>query len=200
MSSWSGVAGASGCRSGLPSPRKGSLSPCTTSIPRLWTSGMGAVRAAVYILRPFNSVGIGEQRALGDVEALSGNLKQAMSHVVPDLVQKVLKGQDPLPILGDGTQVRHYTYGGDLARGIVDAMEHPSARNEDFNLSTAQSTSVLELAETGVRKIRDPHVPFRWVSDPPFEHDVQKRIPAVEKAERMLGFRAPPASIRCSTR
>ena len=26
-----------------------------------------------------------------------------MSHVVPDLVQKVLKGQDPLHILGDGT-------------------------------------------------------------------------------------------------
>ncbi len=32
-----------------------------------------------------------------------------MSHVVPDLVQKVLKGQDPLPILGSGKQVRHFT-------------------------------------------------------------------------------------------
>ena len=60
-----------------------------------------------------------------------------MSHVVPDLVQKVFKGQDPLHILGTGEQVRHYTYGGDLARGIVTAMEHPDARNEDFNLSTA---------------------------------------------------------------
>src|SRR5207302_11147875 len=57
------------------------------------------------ILRPFNCVGIGEGRALGDVEVLSGNVKLAMSHVVPDLVQKVLKGQDPLHILGDGTQV-----------------------------------------------------------------------------------------------
>ena len=51
-----------------------------------------------------------------------------MSHVVPDLVQKVLKGQDPLHILGDGDQVRHYTYGGDLARGIRLAMESPTAR------------------------------------------------------------------------
>ena len=50
----------------------------------------------------------------------------------PDLVQKVLKGQDPLHILGDGTQIRHYTYGGDLARGIVAAMEHPDALNDDF--------------------------------------------------------------------
>ena len=71
------------------------------------------------IVRPFNCVGVGEGRALGDVEILSGNVKLAMSHVVPDLVQKVLKGQDPLHVLGDGEQVRHYTYGADLARGIV---------------------------------------------------------------------------------
>ena len=69
------------------------------------------------IVRPFNCVGIGERRALGDTEVMSGNVKLAMSHVVPDLVQKVLKGQDPLHILGDGSQVRHYTYGGDLATG-----------------------------------------------------------------------------------
>ena len=31
---------------------------------------------------------------------MSGNVKLAMSHVVPDLVQKVAKGQDPLHILG----------------------------------------------------------------------------------------------------
>ena len=141
------------------------------------------------IVRPFNCVGIGEGRALGDVEVLSGNVKLAMSHVVPDLVQKVLKGQDPLHILGDGSQVRHYTYGGDLAKGIVTAMEHPAARNDDFNLSTATSTTVLELAELIWRKIRGSD-PFRYVSDDPFEHDVQRRVPATEKARRVLGFEA----------
>src|SRR5205823_10479513 len=98
------------------------------------------------IVRPFNCVGVGEQRALGDVEITSGNVKLAMSHVVPDLVQKVVKGQDPLHLLGDGRQVRHYTYGGDLARGIRLCIEHPAATNEDFNLSTAESTTVLQLA------------------------------------------------------
>jgi len=142
------------------------------------------------IVRPFNCVGIGESRALGDAEILSGNIKLAMSHVVPDLVQKVLKGQDPLHILGDGSQVRHYTYGGDVARGIVDAMEHPAARNEDFNVSTSCSTTVLELAELIWRKVKGPDVPFRYVSDPGFEHDVARRIPSTEKAERVLGFKA----------
>jgi UDP-glucose 4-epimerase len=141
------------------------------------------------IVRPFNCVGIGEARAQSDVEVLSGNVKLAMSHVVPDLVQKILKGQDPLHILGDGHQVRHYTYGGDLARGIVMAMEHPAARNEDFNLSTAQSTTVLELAEVIWHKIKGD-VPFRYVSDDPFEHDVQKRVPSTDKARDVLGFEA----------
>src|SRR3954452_23322001 len=142
------------------------------------------------IVRPFNCVGIGEGRALGDVEVASGNVKLAMSHVVPDIVQKVVKGQDPLHILGAGEQVRHYTYGGDLARGIVTAMEHPDALNDDFNLSTAESTTVLELAELIWRKIKGPDVPFRYVSDPAFEHDVQRRVPAVDKAAKILGFEA----------
>jgi nucleoside-diphosphate-sugar epimerase len=142
------------------------------------------------ILRPFNCVGIGESRALGDVEIESGNVKLAMSHVVPDLVQKVLKGQDPLHILGEGNQVRHYTYGGDLARGIVDCVESDATINDDFNLSTAESTTVLDLAEVIWRKIKGPDVPFNYVSDPAFEYDVQKRVPSVDKAKRIVGFEA----------
>jgi UDP-glucose 4-epimerase len=141
------------------------------------------------IVRPFNCVGVGEMRARAAPEILSGNVKLAMSHVVPDLVHKVVKGQDPLHILGDGSQVRHYTFGGDLARGIVLAMEHPDALNEDFNLSTAESTTVLELAEKIWDRLR-PGSPFRYVSDPPFEHDVQRRIPSTEKAKRILGLEA----------
>jgi UDP-glucose 4-epimerase len=142
------------------------------------------------IVRPFNCVGVGEGRALGEVEVLSGNVELAMSHVVPDLVQKVLKGQDPLHILGDGSQIRHYTYGGDLAKGIVTAMEHPDALNEDFNISTAESTSVLALAELIWRKIKGPDAEFRHVSDDPYTYDVQKRVPSVDKARKILGYEA----------
>ena len=138
------------------------------------------------IVRPFNCVGVGEGRALGDVDVLSGNVKLAMSHVVPDLVQKVLKGQDPVHILGTGEQVRHYTYGGDLARGIVLAMEH--AGNDDFNLSTARSTTVLELASLIWSKIKGGSL--RYVSDEPFAHDVAMRVPDVTKAREVLGFTA----------
>ncbi len=141
------------------------------------------------IVRPFNCVGVGEQRAMGDAEIPSGNVKLAMSHVVPDLIQKVIKGQDPLRILGDGQQIRHYTYGEDLARGVVLAMECPAAENEDFNLSTDVGTTVRELAEAIWRKC-GIETPLKLAHDDPFEHDVQRRIPDTTKAADLLGFRA----------
>ena len=121
---------------------------------------------------------------------MSGNVKLALSHVVPDLVLKVMKGQDPLHILGDGSQVRHYTYGGDLAHGIRLAMESDAAVNDDFNLSTAQSTTVLERATAIWHKVNGPDREFHYVSDAPFEHDVQLRVPDVRKAREVLGYEA----------
>ena len=141
------------------------------------------------IIRPFNCIGTGEKRAISDKIVLSGNVKLAMSHVVPDLVQKVLKGQNPLHILGDGNQVRHYTYGGDLAEGIRFCVEKEAAINEDFNLSTPVSTTVFELAKMIWEKI-NPDLSFSYVSDKPFRYDVQKRVPSVSKAKRVLGFEA----------
>ena len=141
------------------------------------------------IIRPFNCVGTGEKRALCDAEILSGNVKLAMSHVVPDIVQKIVKGQDPLHILGSGEQIRHYTYAGDLARGIRFCIENSNAVNQSYNLSTPVSTSVLELAEAIWKKI-NPDKPFNYISDKPYKYDVQKRVPSVEKAKNELGFSA----------
>lgn len=142
------------------------------------------------ILRPFNCVGVGESRAIGGREIPSGNVKLAMSHVVPDLVQKILKGQNPLHVLGSGSQVRCYTYGGDLSRGIMTGIFHPAALNNDFNVSTATATTVLELAELIWHKVRRNSQPFKYVSDEPYTYDVQMRVPDVTKAKQVLGFEA----------
>ena len=141
------------------------------------------------IVRPFNCVGIGEKRALRAADMSAGNREQALSHVVPDLVLKVLGGQDPLHVLGDGRQARHYTYGGDIARGIRLAMESPAALNDDFNIATDRATTVLELAEMIWDRMR-PGRPLHIVHDEPYEHDVQIRAPDTTKAKRVLGFEA----------
>jgi nucleoside-diphosphate-sugar epimerase len=141
------------------------------------------------ILRPFNCVGIGEMRAITGKTVKSGNINLAMSHVVPDLIQKALKGQYPLHILGKGNQIRHYTYGGDLAEGIKLAIFSPKAINNDFNLSTGNSTTVIDLAKL-IWKKTNPNKSFKYVSDKPFAYDVQKRIPDIAKAKKLLGFEA----------
>ncbi len=142
------------------------------------------------IVRPFNCIGVGEARALSDHYEQSGNISLAMSHVVPDLIQKVLKGQNPLHILGSGNQIRHYTYGGDLAKGISLAIQSDAAQNQDFNLSTPHGHSVLELANLIYRKITGLKNSPEIVMDDPYEHDVQLRVPSTIKAKTLLGFEA----------
>ncbi|OGH06404.1 MAG: NAD-dependent epimerase [Candidatus Levybacteria bacterium RBG_16_35_11] len=141
------------------------------------------------IVRPFNCVGIGESKALAGKTVKSGNVKLAFGHVVPDLVQKSLKGQYPLRILGNGKQIRHYTYGGDVAEGIKKAIFSPRAKNEDFNISTNESTTVLKLVKLIWEKTNSKK-PFNFISDKPFKYDVQKRIPDTTKAKNLLGFEA----------
>ena len=141
------------------------------------------------IIRPFNAIGIGEKRALVESEIYSGNIKLAMSHVLPDLIQKIAKGQYPLRVLGSGNQIRHYTYGGDLAEGIYQCIFNPNALNESFNISTAKGHTVAELAEQVWSAMGKNGSEFKLESDPPFEWDVQKRIPDVTKAQKLLGVK-----------
>jgi UDP-glucose 4-epimerase len=132
------------------------------------------------ICRPFNAYGPGE---LPDAEP-------GIAHAVPDLIRKVLSGQQPLEIFGSGEQTRTLTHVDDIADGIVTALAHPAAVNEDLNISAADERTVAEIARIVWEACgRDP-ADFELRHLPSFEVDVQRRWPSVEKAERMLGWRA----------
>tara|TARA_R110000824_G_scaffold74599_8_gene189565 strand:+ start:1912 stop:2916 length:1005 start_codon:yes stop_codon:yes gene_type:complete len=141
------------------------------------------------IIRPFNCVGVGEEDSITEHEVTSGNIKLMMSHVLPDLINKILKGQEPLHILGCGDQVRCYTNGKDLARGIRMAMESDKAINNDFNISTAEATTVLELSKV-IWTILKPNTEFNYTCETGYKYDVQKRVPNTTKAKEVLGFEA----------
>jgi nucleoside-diphosphate-sugar epimerase len=141
------------------------------------------------IVRPFNAVGIGEGRAKDADTSTANGIELALSHVLPDFAQKIVKGQRPLEVLGSGSQVRCYTHAKDIARGIRMALESPLATNEDFNISVARATSVLELAELAWNHLR-PHEKFEYRLVDGFEYDVQERTPDVSKARKLLGFEA----------
>ncbi|MEA2363041.1 MAG: hypothetical protein QOD71_2186 [Thermoleophilaceae bacterium] len=132
------------------------------------------------ICRPFNAYGPGE---LPDDEP-------GIAHMVPDVIRKVLAGRRPLPIFGSGEQTRTLTHVDDIASGIVTAMAHPAAENEDFNVSASDERTVAEIARIIWEACgEDPGV-FELEHLPSFEVDVQRRWPSVEKAKRLLGWEA----------
>jgi nucleoside-diphosphate-sugar epimerase len=132
------------------------------------------------ICRPFNAYGPGE---LPDDEP-------GIAHVVPDLLSKALQRMRPLPIFGSGEQTRTLTHVADIADGIVTATAAPAALNEDFNISTSEELTIAELARLcWVAAGNDP-ADFELEHLPSFAVDVQRRWPSVEKAERLLGWRA----------
>jgi len=139
------------------------------------------------ILTPFNCIGLGEISAIGEEEILSGNIVLGLGHVVPDLVKKILLGQDPVHILGNGKQIRHYTPGEELAKGIITSLENPKALNEAFNISTPIGHTVKELTTIIWKKIKG-NDKISFIYDKPYKDDVQKRIPDITKAKRYLDF------------
>ena len=141
------------------------------------------------IIRPANVVGVGEDDMIGGDVINSGNVKLMMSHVLPDFVTKMLSGQYPLHILGSGDQVRCYTNGKDIARGIIMAMESPEAINQAFNISTSQMTTVWQLAEA-VWKALDISKPLKIVHDESYKYDIMMLVPDTKKAKDVLGFEA----------
>jgi UDP-glucose 4-epimerase len=132
------------------------------------------------ICRPFNAYGPGE---LPDAEP-------GIAHAVPDLIRKALVPMRPLPIFGSGEQTRTLTHVDDIADGIVTAMAHPAGLGEDFNVSASEELTVAEIARLCWEACGNDPSDLELEHLPSFEVDVQRRWPSVEKAERLLGWRA----------
>ena len=101
-----------------------------------------------------------------------------------------VSGQSPLQIFGSGEQTRTLTHIDDIADGVVTAMASPAALNEDFNISAARELTVAEIARIVWETCDEDPEAFELEHLPTFAVDVQRRWPSVEKAERLLGWKA----------
>jgi UDP-glucose 4-epimerase len=132
------------------------------------------------ICRPFNAYGPGEMP----------EDEPGIAHAVPDLIRKSLARMRPLPIFGSGEQTRTLTHVTDIADGIVTAMAHPAGLNEDFNISADREMTVAEIARVCWEAAGNDPAELELEHLPSFKVDVVRRWPSVEKAERLLGWRA----------
>ncbi len=132
------------------------------------------------ICRPFNAYGPGEMPTD----------EPGIAHAVPDLIRKSMTGRRPLQIFGDGTQTRTLTHVDDIADGIAVATASPEGLNEDFNISASDELTVAEIARICWEAAGNDPGEFELEHLPSFKVDVRRRWPSVEKAERLLGWKA----------
>jgi UDP-glucose 4-epimerase len=112
--------------------------------------------------------------------------------VVAKFVNQALDGR-PITVHGDGQQTRCFTYVDDTVEGTALAGEVDAARGEVLNIARAEETTILGLAQI-IRDMTDSSseivtVPYELEYGEHFE-DTRRRVPAVDKARRILGFSA----------
>lgn len=129
------------------------------------------------ICRPFNAYGVNEfpEREIG------------YAHVIPDLVRKILSGQYPLELLGDGNQTRCFTHVSDVAGGIIAVALHPKGKNQDFNIGSDKEITMLDLAQKIWHEMKILK-PFKVKFVPGFKFDIRRRVPNVSKVKKLINW------------
>lgn len=136
------------------------------------------------IWRPFNIITPYERSDYDDI---------GFSHVFSDFIKNIItEKMNPLPIIGDGSQVRCFTWIHDVANAIVDWSFDEKTKNQIFNLSNPEPITMTDLAKLIHKKaierkiLSNGELTFKTVKNIP--NDVMVRIPSNEKANRILGF------------
>jgi UDP-glucose 4-epimerase len=136
------------------------------------------------IWRPFNII--------TPLEEAEG--EQGIAHVFADFIHRlVVNKENPLPMLGDGEQVRCFTWIDDVASAISAHLDDARTSGESFNLGNPRMTTMKELAQKifdlGKKKGFDiPGEVLEFDYMPIYADDVRIRIPAIEKARLTLGW------------
>ena len=130
------------------------------------------------IVRPFNAYGVNEfpEREVG------------YAHVIPDLIRKILGGQYPLELLGDGRQTRCFTYVKDIARGVIDVSLSKEGENQTFNIGSDAEIKMIDLAEKIWLLMEVPKT-FKVKYVAGFKFDIKRRVPDVSKIKKMIGWK-----------
>ena len=108
----------------------------------------------------------------------------------PDLAihkfaNKILKGE-PIPVYGDGSARRDYTYVGDIIHGVRAAMDYRDTDFEVFNLGNNRTVSLLEMVQV-LEKVLGRKARIEYLPAQP--GDVPQTWADISKAERLLGYR-----------
>jgi nucleoside-diphosphate-sugar epimerase len=122
------------------------------------------------VVRPFNVYG---PRQVGD-GAIRGMILQALQNA-------------SITLYNDGTQIRSWCFVTDFVDGVLRCCENPAAIGHAFNIGNPQGTATnFELANLIIRLTNSKSaIVFKPHPGP----EVELRVPAIEKAMTLLGYR-----------
>jgi UDP-glucose 4-epimerase len=122
--------------------------------------------------------------------------QEGFSHVFADMIEKILvRRLNPVPVLGDGEQIRCFTNIHDVADVIALYSLRSEVDNETVNIGNAEPTKVKELAAKIVAigqklGLLGSGYELRFEHQPTYADDVKKRIPDVSKIKRLFNWEA----------
>lgn len=122
------------------------------------------------VVRPCNVYGPGD------------NFDPENAMVIPSLLMRIHRGENPLLVWGDGSAVRDFAYSRDVAEGIILALHH-GTRGDFVNLGSGKGVTIKELVET-LHKFLDFNYEFDTTKSPGFP----KRVMDINRARDWINY------------
>jgi len=118
---------------------------------------------------------------------------QVAQFVISRFVQAVIEDRPPL-LIGDGSQMRCFCHGRDISDGIIRALFTNKANGETINLGNNQEPITMKELANRVIRISgkthlQPQIATSTEADRQPERDIYCRVPSIEKAKKLLGFK-----------
>ena len=144
-----------------------------------WAKRMAELQITAYkeqygldwsVVRPCNVYGPGD------------NFDPDNAMVIPSLMMRIQRGEDPLLVWGDGSAVRDFAYSRDVAEGIILALYH-GTRGDFVNLGSGNGVTIKELVET-LHKFLDFNYEFDTTKSPGFP----KRVMDITRSRDWIDY------------
>ena len=107
----------------------------------------------------------------------------------PDLAIRkfidLIKENKPIPVYGDGTTIRDYTYVDDIVDGIISAIDYNDTQYEIINLGGGAPVSLNQMIET-IEKVLNKKAKIERL--PMQMGDVDKTAASITKAKKLLNY------------
>ena len=127
-----------------------------------WAKRIGELQADAYKIQ-YGSSNISIVRP-ANVYGKWDNFDPENAMVIPSLINRIMSGESPLTVWGDGSPIRDFIYAEDCARGMLHLVENEIT--EPVNLGSGTGVSIKQIAES-IRDIYDPSIEIIWDTTKP---------------------------------